>query len=146
MINPFKEINWNPDVCEKRKFALSLIIGFPCLAVAFLGLMKIWGGSWEFETAGWIAGIGFAIGCILWALPKLAKPFYVIWYLVASCIGIVVGNVLFLLFFFTVIVLFGFVLRLMGKLSLQKGFNKAASSYWYDAEQITNPKRYYRQF
>ena len=146
MINPFKEVRWNPDDSEKRKFALSLIIGFPCLAVVLLGLGRILSGSWGFETAGWIAGAGFALGCVLWVLPSLAKPFYVIWYFLACCIGIVVGNLILLLFFFTVIALFGSLLRWAGKLSLQKGFNPTARSYWNKAEQITNPKRYYSQF
>jgi len=35
MINPFKEINWKPGESELRKFAWSLIIGFPCLALVF---------------------------------------------------------------------------------------------------------------
>ena len=29
MVNPFNEVSWNPDLRERRKFALSLVIGFP---------------------------------------------------------------------------------------------------------------------
>ena len=35
MINPFKEINWKPAKTDLRKFAWSLIIGFPCIAIVF---------------------------------------------------------------------------------------------------------------
>ncbi|MFT4587452.1 MAG: hypothetical protein ACI9VS_002084, partial [Candidatus Binatia bacterium] len=29
MLNPFKEVDWNPDLPARRKFAVSLVIGFP---------------------------------------------------------------------------------------------------------------------
>ena len=35
MINPFSEVNWNPDRPARKKFAVSLIIGFPAIAVVF---------------------------------------------------------------------------------------------------------------
>ena len=36
MLNPFKEVNWTPDLGEKRKFGRSLVLGFPCMALMFL--------------------------------------------------------------------------------------------------------------
>src|SRR4051812_23818824 len=107
MINPFAEVNWNPDTSAKRKFALSLMIGFPSLAAALFCFKRVWSGSWDPETAGWMAVAGFFLGGILWALPSVARPFYLVWYFIACCVGIVIGNALLLLFFFTVIVLFG---------------------------------------
>ena len=41
MVNPFKEVNWNPGPQERRKFALSLVIGFPCIAVVLLVLAAV---------------------------------------------------------------------------------------------------------
>ena len=36
MLNPLAEINWEPTVNERRKFALTLVIGFPCVALVLL--------------------------------------------------------------------------------------------------------------
>ncbi len=36
MLNPFKEVNWHPDLATRRTFARSLVIGFPCLAVVLV--------------------------------------------------------------------------------------------------------------
>ena len=36
MLNPIKEVNWQPDTAARRVFAKSLMIGFPCLALLFL--------------------------------------------------------------------------------------------------------------
>ena len=36
MINPFKELNWKPDRTELKKFGISLVIGFPIIAVILL--------------------------------------------------------------------------------------------------------------
>ena len=47
MVNPFKEVNWRPDVAERRKFALSLMIGFPCVALLFLLAGRLARGSWS---------------------------------------------------------------------------------------------------
>ena len=36
MLNPFAEINWEPTVNERRTFALTLVVGFPCVAPVLL--------------------------------------------------------------------------------------------------------------
>jgi hypothetical protein len=146
MINPFKEVNWNPDTAAKRKFALSLIIGFPCVALALLLLRRLISGGWHLGPALWLAGIGAAAGIVLRALPGIARPFYRAWYFVSCCIGIVISNVLLAAFYFIVLTLVGLVMRAIGRQPLRKGFEKNAATYWNDAEQVTDPKRYYSQF
>src|SRR5262245_14695555 len=86
MMNPFKEVNWKPDVAERRKFARSLVIGFPCIAVVLIlaGWMKT--GVWKIQPALIIGGTGLVIGLVLLALPGIARPFYVIWYGLACTI------------------------------------------------------------
>jgi hypothetical protein len=146
MINPFTEVNWRPDTAAKRKFAVSLIVGFPIIALIFLLIGRWHSGAWNVTLPLWIAVLGAGTGAVLWLLPFIARPFYVVWYGLACCIGFVLGNVLMSLFFFTVVTVTGLLLRLTGRDPLRKGFDKAAKTYWRDVPPVKDPKRYYRQF
>jgi creatinine amidohydrolase len=70
-MNPFADVNWNPGLAEKRKFALSLIIGFPLLAGFFSLVLRLATHSWK-PFFLWLAIIGFGAGVILWLLPAIA--------------------------------------------------------------------------
>lgn len=145
MMNPFHDVNWNPGVPEQKKFAASLIIGFPAIAAVFTLVVFL-----KTHTLGhfplWLGGIGLTIGIILWLLPQVAKPFYLVWYFIACCMGLVIGNVLFALFFYLVFTPLGLLLRLRQKKAVTKGFDKSRDSYWRNVEKTVDLKRYYRQF
>ena len=145
MMNPFKDVDWNPDVPARRKFALSLIIGFPILAVLFGVGTFVAKHAWK-PFFLWLGVIGLAVGVVLWLVPQIARPFYLVWYFIACCMGIVIGNTLFALFFYLVFTPMGLVLRLRSHPPVTKGFDKARPSYWRDAEKSVALKRYYRQF
>ena len=97
MLNPFKEVNWNPDTAARRTFAKSLVVGFPCLALVLLFAGYLTGKGWNFDPSLKLGGIGAAAGVLFYAMPAVAKPFYVVWYALACCIGLVVGNVVLVL-------------------------------------------------
>ena len=145
-MNPFKEVSWNPDVAERRKFARSLVIGFPCIALVLLlaGWFKT--GAWKIQPPLFIGGAGFAIGLVLLALPAISRPFYVIWYGLACAMGLVVGNILLAVVFYILITAVGLAMRMAGKCSISKPVDKNAPTYWNDAKPVTDPARYYRQF
>jgi hypothetical protein len=146
MMNPFKEVSWNPDIAERRKFARSLVIGFPCVAVVLLlaGWLKT--GVWKIQPALIIGGAGLAIGLVLLALPGIARPIYVVWYGLACAMGLVVGNILLTVVFYILITGVGIAMRVAGKGSISKTLDKQATTYWKDAKPVTDPQRYYRQF
>jgi len=146
MMNPFKEVNWTPDVAERRKFARSLVIGFPCIAVLLILASWVKTGGWKIEPALIIGGAGLAIGLVLLALPGIARPFYVIWYGLACVMGLVVGNILLAVVFYILITGVGLAMRVAGKGSMSKTLDKQAKTYWKDAKAVTDPQRYYRQF
>ena len=146
MVNPFKEVNWRPNVAERRKFALSLMIGFPCVALLFLLAGRLARGSWSPVLPLWIGGVGVGLGVVLWLLPWLARPFYLVWYALACCIGIVVGNLLLIAFFYLVMTPIGVLMRAAGRAPMQKGFDRSAATYWTNAEKVSDPRRYYRQY
>jgi len=146
MVNPFKEVNWNPGPRERRKFALSLIIGFPCIAIVLLLLGFLRGRGWNLPLAANIGGSGLAVGVLLLVLPRITRPFYVAWYSVACCIGIVVGNLALAIVFFVLVTGLGLLMRALGRRPVRKTPDKRAATYWQDAEPVVDPGRYYRQF
>ena len=146
MINPFKEINWHPGLAERRKFAKSLVIGFPCVAVLLLLAGWVKSGVWNLRLPLLIGGAGAAAGLLLLVLPGIAKPFYLVWYFVACCIGLVVGNVLLAVVFYVFITGIAWVKRAFGKSTFRKTVDKQAKSYWLDAPPSDDPQQYYRQF
>ncbi len=146
MLNPFKEVNWRPSRAEKRRFAVSLMFGFPCLALILFVGRGLVTHNWNAVQSVWLGGAGFGAGLLFWLLPAVARPCYVAWYFLACCIGLVVGNLLLSLFFYTVVTGIGMLLRLFGRTPVSKGFAREAASYWQDAECVSTPERYYRQY
>jgi hypothetical protein len=79
-------------------------------------------------------------------LPSIARPFYIVWYALACCIGLVVSNVLLAttyLLFFTVT---GLLLRITGHRPIRKSPDRSAASYWNDVGEPPEPRRYFQQF
>ncbi|MFT4691551.1 MAG: hypothetical protein ACI9OD_003776 [Limisphaerales bacterium] len=146
MVNPFKEVNWKPDNAEKRTFGKSMVIGFPILAIVFLLILRAKNGVWETGFPIQLAAYGAGAGVLFMLIPQIASPFYVVWYSLACCIGLVVGNVLLGFVFYVMFAGIGMVMRLFGRDAMQKRFDRNAETYWRDANQPTDPKRYYRQF
>src|ERR1700722_2095140 len=139
MMNPFKDVNWNPGFAEKRKFAVTLVTGFPPIAIVLSLITFLAKHSWK-PFYLWLGVIGLAVGVVLWLLPQIAKPFYVVWYFFACCMGIVVGNLLFALFFYLIFTPLGLLLRLRREKPVVKGFDKSRASYWRDVEKPVDAK------
>jgi hypothetical protein len=145
MLNPFTEVNWNPDIRARKKFADSLIFGFPAIATVLSLVMFLFKHSWK-PAFLWLGIIGLMVGIILRLVPQIAKPIYRVWYFLACCMGFVVGNVLFSLVFYLVFTPLGLCLRMRGNKPLTRGFDRSRKSYWTDAEKPVEVKNYYRQF
>ena len=103
MFNPFREVNWRPSLAERRTFGWSLVIGFPSLAAVLLLATRLWSGTWRVPPFLWLGGCGLAAGALFVAIPRLARPFYLLWYFLACCIGTVVGNTLLSAFYLLIV-------------------------------------------
>jgi Saxitoxin biosynthesis operon protein SxtJ len=145
MINPFKDTNWNPDLAERRKFARSLVVGFPILAAVMAIAGRLHSGVWK-PGLFWLGAIGCAAGLVFWLIPQIAKPFYLVWYFVACCIGIVMSNALVAAFFALVITPTGLIMRALGRDPMTRHFDPSSKSYWRDVEKVVDPERYFRQY
>jgi len=146
MVNPFHDVNWRPGTVERRKFARSLMIGFPVLAILLLVAGWISKGTLAFKFPLLMGAIGLAAGALLWAVPAIALPFYLIWYGAACCIGLVLTNVLLTLFYYLAVTSFGWLRRTLGRPGLRRGVDRSAPTYWKQSEKVADPGRYYSQF
>lgn len=146
MLNPFAEVNWRPGPEERRKFAVSLVLGFPCVAAVLLGVGRWRGTSWDFGPALVLGGAGAALGGILWLAPRLARPVYVAWYALACSAGFVIGNLALTAVYLLVLAPLGIARRAAGRSALEKTFDRNRSSYWRDAPAQSSPARYFRQY
>ena len=146
MINPFKEANWQPDTAAKRKFAKSLVVGFPFMALVFIVAGRFSKGAWDFDFALKLGGFGAGAGLLFMLVPAVAGPFYKLWYAVACCIGLVISNVLLGGFYLTLLTGIGLLRRTLGNPPIRKKLDRNAATYWLDADQPTDPKSYFNQF
>lgn len=146
MINPFLEVNWRPGRDERRRFAKSLMVGFPILALVGLCAGRWLNGAWPLTGAIILGGTGLFFGAFLWCFPAMARPFYIGWFGAACAVGLVISNVLFSAFYLLFFTAFGLLRRMWGNGALSKGFEPGATSYWKRMEMPSEPARYYRQF
>ena len=146
MVNPFGEVNWKPGLKERRRFATSLIVGFPCVAAGLLVAGRWHGAGWSLGFPLAVGGVGVALGLIVWVVPQIARPFYVGWYAVACCVGFLIGNVVLAAIYLLIFTPVGWAMRALGRSSLSKGFDRSTPSYWRDAPASADPLRYFRQF
>lgn len=147
MINPFKEINWKPDSVELRKFAWSLIIGFPCIAIVFF--LAKWIKTHALPDAHFflmLGGIGAAVGLVSLIITPVAKMLYPVWYFLAACIGIVMANLIFLFLFFGIFTPLGVFMRLIGRDPLNLKWKSSAATHWIDAPPAPPASQYFRQY
>ena len=146
MMNPFHDVNWNPGRKERRKFAVSLLVGFPGVAAVLLVAGRWHGADWDFGFPLAVGGIGAGLGLILLIAPQVARPFYIGWHAVACSAGFVTGNLVLAVVYLLLFTPVGLGKRAMGRRIFRKGFDKSARSYWNDAPPPGDPARYYRQF
>ena len=144
MINPFHEVNWNPDRSGRRAFAKSIAIGMPVVALLFGALCWYRMYAWP-VLSSWIAGIGFTAGVVLWIIPQIARPFYAVWNGLGCCIGFVVSNTVVTAVYLLVVTPIGLLLRLFGRDSLQRRCERERDTYWEDAEKTGDATDYFRQ-
>jgi hypothetical protein len=146
MINPFKEVNWKPGRPELLTFAKSLVIGFPIVAMVLLVVGRLSSGGWNPSRPLQIGAIGAGLGVLLYLIPAIARPFYVVWYAVACSIGLVVSNLLLATVFYGVFAPIGLALRLVGRRPLQLSIDRSLSTYWLTVSPSSDRTRYFRQF
>jgi hypothetical protein len=135
------EINWQPSRRELRQFAG---IWFPaCFALV---------GFWAFRKtgalplAGAIWGAGAAASLVAFFVPAVARWLWIVWMCAAFPIGWTVSHVLMGVIYYLVVTPIGWLLRLAGRDSMGRKFDRAAATYWAPHRPPETTDSYFRQF
>ncbi len=130
------EINWQPTDRQLRQFALIGSIGLPAIG-------WFWGvGSTAMIT---LAAIGVCLAVVGWLLPMAVKPLFLALTLIATPIGIAVGELAMLAIYFGLFVPLGCLFRLSKKEAMQLRLDHSRESYWEPKKRPTDVGSYYRQ-
>lgn len=131
------EVNWDPTNRQLRQFGVICPFAFP-----FLGWL--WGGDLRIVTALAIVGLVIAVGGLVW--PAAVKPLFITLMVLATPIGIVIGELGMLMIYFGVFLPIGIIFRLMQRDALHRRISRSSESYWQAKRQVRNMSSYYRQF
>ena len=135
----FSEIPRNPDNRMLRQFAGLWILFFGGIALSQYFRSHNTTAAivvWELAVCVGVPGLFF---------PRLLKPIFVGWMILAFPIGWLVTRIILMLLYFGIFAPVGFVLRVLGQdpLRLKK---PDVESYWEVKTQQTSLRRYLKQF
>jgi hypothetical protein len=146
IVNKFKDINWSPNIAERKQFALRLLAGFPCMGVGLSIIIRLSSGHWNFHVPMIVVSVGLAVAVLSWILPVLALPVYRVWYFLVCIIDTVVTISMLTLLFYLVMFPAGLVYRLFKGGPFRKQPTSARATYWEDVPPTHDVSRYYRQY
>ncbi len=130
------ELNWQPTDRQLRQFGVICLFALPALA-------WLWGGGTTIVMTLALAGLLLAVTGM--AVPTVLKPLFLALTIVATPIGMVIGELAMLAIYFVVFLPFGLVFRLAKRDSLQLRLDQDEESYWEAKKQPANIASYYRQ-
>lgn len=130
------QINLCPTDRQLRQFGLACLVALPVI--------------------GWMLGLrgpqGMALAMIailLWIVgliaPRMLKPFFLLLSLVASPIGMILGELSMLVIYFAIVFPIGLLLRMLHRVPLELNLNRDQKSYWTSKECAKDVTTYYRQ-
>ena len=131
------DIPTNPDTRMLRQFAGLWLLFFGAIG----GWQMYRGHQWGIWVVA-VAAVGGVVGLIQ---PRLLKPIFVTWMILAFPIGWLVSHTMLLLLFLCVFTPIGVALRMTGHDPLRLKKPKG-DSFWNPKTQQSDPKRYLRQF
>lgn len=134
------EINRNPSRRDLAWFGAVLFVFF----LAIGGVIGRALGSEVVRNALW--GVGSVLALLYYAVPAWRRPMFVGWMYAAYPVGLVVSHVLLGLVYFGVVTPIGLLMRVVGHDPMTRRFDRSAATYWVEREQVSDVKRYFRQF
>ena len=133
-------INWNPDRKELRQFSAALFV-FTLLVGGVLW-WKL--GPNRISQTLWIGGPLLSIVGL--AVPPVMRPVFIGLSLLAFPIGYVIGFVALASVYYLLITPIGLALRLFGRDSMHRTFDRDSTTYWIRRRESLPAKRYFQQF
>lgn len=130
------EIQWNPTNRQLRQFAIICLFALPAL-------------GWFFEASAQVIGLLASLGLVLAitgaVFPKAVRPVFLAAMILATPIGMVIGELAIFLIYFMVFLPFGLFFRVIQRDALQLTQDSQAQTYWQAKKQPSGSVSYYRQ-
>lgn len=143
MINPFKEIQWQPNEKELKSFSKAMFIGFSCVAL-LLFLISGFVLTWVSKS---LLILGFLIFICGFVEKSLVKIFYYPIFFISACIGIIVSNLILILFYYFIFTPIALCVRVfLNKDSLNLKKNPERITNWQVTKKRTSLKDYLKQY
>ena len=130
------DIQWKPTHRQLRQFGVIALVALPLVG-------WIWGAGSSVLVA--LGLIGLAIAAAGFVYPKLIQPIFVGLMLIATPIGLVIGELAMLLMYFGMFLPLGLFFRLVGRDALALKLDPDAKTYWSEKKQPSDVRSYYRQ-
>jgi hypothetical protein len=131
------EFNWNPTDRQLRQFAAIAGIALPLVG-------WLWGAPQV--ALGGLAVAGVLLACCGFVLPKMVRPAFIALMVIATPIGMVVGELAMIMIYFGLFLPIGLCFRVMRRDALALNLDRDATTYWSPKKQPTSVSSYYRQF
>lgn len=136
----WSELPFHPRDRTLRQFAVGWLVVF-----TLLGLSQY---HWHHRTqlGWWLIGLALALGVPGLFFPKLLRPIFVGWMILAFPIGWAVSLLLLLLLYFVIFTPIGWLLRLRGRDMLGRKSAAGAVTFWTPKHSVFDVTRYFRQY
>jgi hypothetical protein len=142
--------NWVPDRASLRRFGIVGLVAFGLFAAwvawrsSLLGIPLAPGAART--TTVVLASLAALCSVLAVAAPRALLPLYVGLTLLTLPIGFVVSHVLLAVVYFGLLTPVGWLLRLLKRDPLARGFRPDLTTYWIPEETTRDPRRYLRQY
>ncbi len=136
----WSDIQFHPPSKTLRQFA--------GLWLACLGGLAAWEGIVRRHTplAFALAGLALSIGPLGLIWPRIVRPIYVAWMVLAFPIGWTVSQIIVVLLFYGLFTPIGLFFRLIGRDALHRARQEGLETYWSPKASPMDPRRYFKQF
>ena len=149
MINPFSEIDWNPDRTEVKSFGKKLLVSGLIVVPVALGTYFAFDNEKLRHSALFLSrlfGACSLLGFASFLAPGLGRQIYRGWHFLAASIGFVLTNVLLSLFFFGFFTPLALIMRYVVRRDVLVLKRPEASSTWVVHRPPSRVSRYFRQY
>ena len=130
----------DPSIRTLRQFA--------GLWILFFGGMAIWQYAVRArpELAMWLGILALTVGPVGLLFPRVLKPVFVTWLVLAFPIGWAVSRVVLMFLFWIVMTPVALAWRIFGRDALKLRRDPTATTYWTPKERPSGVGSYFRQF
>jgi Saxitoxin biosynthesis operon protein SxtJ len=136
----WSDIQFHPSLKTLRQFA--------GLCLVFFGGLAAWQGivSGRGTLALALAALALMIGLLGLLWPRMIRPVYVGWMILAFPIGWTVSQAMLAVMFYGLFTPIGLLFRLIGRDPLHRARRADLETYWSPKPSADDPRRYFKQF